>query len=154
MINIENVWLKEPIILVKSTNIWILKSNGPNSFSLVYMRCAFSIAQLCLTIYDPMEYNPQSSSVHGNLQARILEWVAIFYARESSWPRNRTCVSELNLCLLCLLHWHVDSFLLCQLEDPRNIKNVIIYILLNGGTIIELGISVLINKIQQRPKKH
>ena len=37
---------------------------------------------------------------------------------------------------------------------PQKHKNVIIYILLNVGTIIELGISVLINKIQQRPKKH
>ena len=37
---------------------------------------------------------------------------------------------------------------------PQKHKNVIIYILLNVGTIIELGISVLINKIQQRTKKH
>ena len=30
------------------------------------------------------------SSVHGILQARILEWVAISFSRGSSWPRNRT----------------------------------------------------------------
>ena len=33
------------------------------------------------------------SSVHGILQARILEWVAIFSSRRSSWPRDRTRVS-------------------------------------------------------------
>ena len=33
--------------------------------------------QLCLTLCDPMDHSPPSSSVHGILQARILEWVAI-----------------------------------------------------------------------------
>ena len=32
-------------------------------------------------------------SVHGIFQARILEWVAISSCRESSWPRDLTCVS-------------------------------------------------------------
>ena len=33
--------------------------------------------QLCLTLWDPMSYSLQDSSVHGILQARILEWVAM-----------------------------------------------------------------------------
>ena len=32
--------------------------------------------QLCLTLYDPMDYSPPVSSVHGIPEARILEWVA------------------------------------------------------------------------------
>ena len=32
------------------------------------------IAQSCLTLHDPMDYSPLGSSVHGILQARILEW--------------------------------------------------------------------------------
>ena len=40
-----------------------------------------------------MDYSPSVSSVHGILQARILEWVAISFSRGSSWPRNRTLVS-------------------------------------------------------------
>ena len=36
---------------------------------------------------------PPSSSVHGILQARILEWVAISFYRGSSQPRNWTCIS-------------------------------------------------------------
>ena len=35
------------------------------------------VAQLCLTLCDPMDHSLSSSSVHGILQARILEWVAI-----------------------------------------------------------------------------
>ena len=42
---------------------------------------------------DPMDCSPSGSSVHGILQARILEWVAISFSRVSSQPRNRTQVS-------------------------------------------------------------
>ena len=40
--------------------------------------------QSCLTLCDPMDCSPPGSSVHGILQARILEWVAIPFSRESS----------------------------------------------------------------------
>ena len=46
-----------------------------------------------LTLYDLIDCSPTSSSGHGILQARILEWVAISSSKGSSWPRNRTCVS-------------------------------------------------------------
>ena len=36
--------------------------------------------QLCLTLCDPMDSSPPGSSVHGILQARILEWVAISFS--------------------------------------------------------------------------
>ena len=51
------------------------------------------VAQLCLTLCNPMNCNPPGSSVHGILQARILEWVAILFSRGSSWPRDWTQVS-------------------------------------------------------------
>ena len=41
----------------------------------------------------PLDCSPPGSSVHGILQGRILEWVAIVFFRGSSWPRDRTCVS-------------------------------------------------------------
>ena len=47
-------------------------------------------AQPCPTLCDPMDCKPPGSSVHGILQARILEWVAISLSRGSSWPRDRT----------------------------------------------------------------
>ena len=37
--------------------------------------------------------SPPGSSLHGTLQARILEWVAIPFSRVSSWPSDQTCVS-------------------------------------------------------------
>ena len=40
-----------------------------------------------------MNYSPPGSSVHGVLQARVLEWVAISFSRGSSWPRDWTWVS-------------------------------------------------------------
>ena len=42
------------------------------------------VAQSCLTLHNPMDYSPLSSSVHGVLQARILEWIAIPFSKESS----------------------------------------------------------------------
>ena len=51
------------------------------------------IAQLCPTLCNPSDCSPQSSSVYGILQARILEWVAIPFSRGSSSPRDLTQVS-------------------------------------------------------------
>ena len=39
------------------------------------------VAQSCPTPWDPMDYSPPGSAVHGILQARILEWVAISLSR-------------------------------------------------------------------------
>ena len=48
------------------------------------------VAQLCLTLCDPMVY-----TIHGILQARILEWVASPFSGGSSQPRDRTQVSHI-----------------------------------------------------------
>ena len=50
------------------------------------------VLQLCLTLYDPTDCSLPGSCVHGILQSRILEWVAIFFSRGSSRPRDRTKV--------------------------------------------------------------
>ena len=52
------------------------------------------VTQLCLTLCDPVDCSPPGSSVHGILQARILEWVAIPFSRGSSWPRDWTRLSH------------------------------------------------------------
>ena len=49
--------------------------------------------QSCPTLCEPVDHSPPGSSVHGILQARILECVAISFSRESSWPRDWTCIS-------------------------------------------------------------
>ena len=55
-------------------------------------------AQLCLTLFDPVDYSPPGSPVHGILQARILEWVAISFSRGSFWPRDQTSI----FCVSCI----------------------------------------------------
>ena len=52
------------------------------------------VAQSCPTLCDPMDYSQPGSSVHGILQARILEWAAIPFSRGSSQPRHQTQVSH------------------------------------------------------------
>ena len=47
------------------------------------------VIQFCLTLCNPMDCSPPGFSVHGILQARILEWEAIPFSRGSSWPRDR-----------------------------------------------------------------
>ena len=54
--------------------------------------CA-KLLQSRLTLCDTTEGSPPGSSVHGILQARILEWVAMPSSRGSSWPRDQTCIS-------------------------------------------------------------
>ena len=65
---------------------------------------SFKILCVCvhaLTLSDHMDCSLPGSSVHGILQARILEWVAIPFSRGSSWPRNRTHVSYVS----CISRW-------------------------------------------------
>ena len=38
------------------------------------------VAQLCLTLIDPMDWSLGGSSIHGIFQARVLEWVAIAFS--------------------------------------------------------------------------
>ena len=49
-------------------------------------KVSVSCSVSCLTLCDPMDCSPRDSSVHGIVQARILEWVAIFLSRESFFP--------------------------------------------------------------------
>ena len=51
------------------------------------------VVQSFPTLCDPLDCSLPGSSVHGILQARILEWVAIFISRGSSPPRDQTEVS-------------------------------------------------------------
>ena len=52
-----------------------------------------SVSHSCQTLCHPMDCSPPGSSVHGILQARIPEWVAIPFSRGSSRPRDQTRVS-------------------------------------------------------------
>ena len=51
------------------------------------------VAQSCPTLWDPMDCSLPGFPIHGILQARIREWVAIVFSRRSSRPRNQAGVS-------------------------------------------------------------
>ena len=53
-----------------------------------FKSCCCLVAQSCPTLCKPIDCSPPGSSVHGVLQARTLEWVAIFSSRGSSRPRD------------------------------------------------------------------
>ena len=55
--------------------------------------CVCVCAQSHPTLCNPMDCSPPVSSVHGILQAKVLEWLAISCSRGSSQPMDRTWVS-------------------------------------------------------------
>ena len=104
--------------------------------SLPCSPCISKIAQSCPTLCDPVDCSPPGSSVHGILQARILEWVAISFSRGSSQPRDQTHVSRIaGRCLSSNLpSGHnitsgrtVQRFPLEKIKREKHFKNVNIY---------------------------
>ena len=70
------------------------------------------LLQSCLTLCDPMDCSPPGSSVHGILQTRILEWVAMLSFRGFSQPRDRIRVSYVSSTGRRIL------YPLCHLRSP------------------------------------
>ena len=81
------------------------------------------VAQLCLTVCDPVDYSLPGSSVLGIFQARKPEWVAIPFSRGSSQPRDRIQAS-------CMAGWffpvwvtrEVKTPMLGKTEDKRRVQ--------------------------------
>ena len=63
--------------------------------------------------YNPTDCSLPGSSLHGISQARILEWVAISFSKEFSWPWNQTLVS-------CIAGGFFTDWTTRELETPRN----------------------------------
>ena len=74
---------------------------GQGTRSYIHACMHAETLQSCPTLYNTMDCSPPGSSVHGMLQARILEWVAITSSRGPSQPRDRTCVSYVS----CIDRW-------------------------------------------------
>ena len=72
-----------------------LKMESPMSVWQSYRKWIFAllVTQSCLTLCHSVDCSPPDSSVHGILQARILEWVVILFSIVSSWARDQTWVS-------------------------------------------------------------
>ena len=83
-----------------------LKHKSDQNVCVCVCVCVCTRAQLCLTLCEPMDYSPLGSSVHGILQGRLLEWVAIPSSRGSSQPRDQTRVSCVSWTVRWILyHW-------------------------------------------------
>ena len=100
---------EERIILQSALRLKNLTSNSAWNFRLLaccshfWLSFFFSFPQLlksCTNLRNPMDCSLPVSFGHRILQTRILKWVAISFSRESSWPRNGTCIS----CTSCISH--------------------------------------------------
>ena len=90
-----------------------LNTQHPASLkTLELLQTHTKLLQSCLTLCDPMDYSPPGSPVHGILQVRILEWVAMPSSR-ASFPTQ-----GLNPHLLSLLRWQVGSLPLAPPGKP------------------------------------
>ena len=76
-------------------------SVGKGTFSSLSIRFIAAAAakslQSCPTLCDPIDGSPPGSSVHGILQARILEWVAIFFSNAWKWKVKVKSLSRVRL---------------------------------------------------------
>ena len=68
---------------------WVLQV-GPNPVWLMFLQVPML---LCPTLCNPWDCSPLGYSLHGILQTRILQWVAMPSSRGSSQPRDWPCVS-------------------------------------------------------------
>ena len=92
-------WTEEPGGL---QSMWLQSWTGLNRFSmhaqLLYI--VVLVSQSCPSLRDPVDCSPPGSSVHGILQARMLEWFAIPFSRGYSQCRDRTwisCIADIRL---------------------------------------------------------
>ena len=104
--------------------------------------CA-KLLQSCLTLCDSMVCSPPGFTVHGILQARILEWVAMPSSRGSSWTRGGTRISTspalADLFFTTSATWEAH-FLVYSCAFPINI------LLRNQNTTIKIRKLTLVHK--------
>ena len=112
------------------------------------------VAQSCLTLCDPMDY-----TVHGILQARILEWVAVPFSRGSSQLRDWTQLSWIagrfltswvshqgspnQLTVKCIVSWASQVVLLVKnlpanAGDKRDVGSLLFFILLSYLDVVKI----------------
>ena len=112
------------------------------SYYSLYPKCLAYSSHCCLVakghawlFCNPMGCSPPGSSVHGILQARRLEWVAISFSRASSWPRDRTQVSCLADDSLPLSHQVSPKFAGYWCRIPRVLAKAYLSLTIRGKTV-------------------
>ena len=94
-------WSSHPIFIVgiKSETVTGVYAQSLSPV-LLFCYCCL-VMKLCPTPCNPMDGSPPGSSVHGILQARILEWIAMPSSMGPFPPRDRTHVSCIGNRILC-----------------------------------------------------
>ena len=87
----QATWVEDSAFLLGRCVFWGMWVHLLGSYLIKWSK----VAQSCPTLCNPMDCSPPGFSVHGILQARILQWVAISFSRGSSRPRDRTQVSHI-----------------------------------------------------------
>ena len=75
------------------------------------------VAQLCLTLSDPMDCSPPGSSIHGIFQARVLEWGAIAFSNprcieQCEWKNSFSVKEKKQYCEYILVWTKVSEMIL------------------------------------------
>ena len=86
-LEIESIW----------TLLWVKKCMHRQECQVIHAKSL----QSCLTLCNPMNCSSPGSSVHGILQARILEWAVVSYSTGASQPRDLTRLSYVS----CIGSW-------------------------------------------------
>ena len=84
-VKIQPPWVVHPFLLhfFPFHEKWGMQGVKRGRLGKVKEKKESDVAQSCLTLCDPMDCSPPGSSLHGIHQARTLEWVAIFFSKES-----------------------------------------------------------------------
>ena len=85
--------------------------------------CACSVAKLCPALYNSIDCSPPGLSVHGILQASLLDWVTISFSRGFPWPMDWTRASWISR------HWQAGYLPLCHTWEAHiiNMSDFILY---------------------------
>ena len=89
--------------------------------NLIITACAKAL-QLCPSLCHPVNCSLPGSSVHGILQARILEWVAMPASRVSSWLRDQTHIC----CITCIGRWILYRWVTGE-TPPHSVMRLLYY---------------------------
>ena len=116
----------------------------------VFLLCVSKLLQSCPTLCNPMDCSLPDSSVHGILQARILEWATMASSRGSSQPRNQTCVS----CSSCITggffttgEAHIYVYLCIHVYINRYTWEIWMHIHIKSGVGNDKPLSILAWKV-------
>ena len=130
---LNSSWLRKSLswdwslFYFRSLKYRIILKRSERTLLCTCLRVKVLIAQLCLTLCHPMDCSPPCSSVHGILQARILEWVAMPSSRASFQPRDQTqfsCIADRYFTI-----WATRDFQVDKIKDTALILWLVGYIL-------------------------